>query len=91
MIDITELKFEFRQQGEAHKVDFIGLCHITEDLLWFCEESNAIVFGFEDDSEYKLVINEDTEYEDIQEFFDDIGQDQCISDSINIKVLNYRY
>lgn len=90
MIDITELKFEFRQQEESHKVDFVGLCHITEDLLWFCEESNSIVFGFEDDSEYKLVINEDTEYEDIQEFFDNIGEDQCISDSINIKLLNYR-
>ncbi|MEN2257585.1 hypothetical protein AAIB48_07350 [Paraclostridium benzoelyticum] len=60
------------------------------NILWFCEESNTIVFGFEDDSEYKLVINEDTEYEDIQEFFDNIGEDQCISDSINIKVLNYR-
>ena len=88
MIDITELKFEFIQQGESHKVDFIGLCHITEDVLWFCEENNAIVFGFEDDSEYKLVINEDTECEDIQEFFDNIAQDQCISDSISIKVLS---
>ncbi|GAA0714153.1 hypothetical protein GCM10008904_29260 [Paraclostridium ghonii] len=90
MIDIGELKFEFRQQGESHEVDFIGLCHITEDLLWFCEETNTIVFGFEDDSEYRIDINEDTEYEDIQDFFDNIAEDQCISDSINIKLLNYK-
>lgn len=90
MIDITDLRFNFIEQGESKKVDFAELCHITEELLWYCEDSNTIVFGFEDDSEYRLSIDDDTEYEDIQEFFDNIGEDQCISDSINIKLLNRR-
>ena len=90
MINITDLRFDFNEQGEFKKVDFIELCNITEELLWHCEESNTIVFGFDDESEYRLSIDEDTEYEDIQEFFDNIVQDQCISDSINIKLLNHR-
>ncbi|CEN93394.1 MAG: hypothetical protein KZY55_01190 [Paeniclostridium sp.] len=90
MIDIAELKFKFLEQGQSQEVDFMGLCHITEDLLWYCDESDTIVFGFEDDSEYRLKITEDTEYEDIQEFFNDIVEEQCISDSINIKLLNIR-
>ncbi|MEG2983055.1 MAG: hypothetical protein ACRCYC_14355 [Paraclostridium sp.] len=90
MIDIEELRFEFVAQGDSQEVDFTGLCHITEDLLWYCEDSETIVFGFEDDSEYRLNITEDTEFEDIQDFFDNIGEDQCISDSISIKLLNRR-
>ncbi|MEN2257586.1 hypothetical protein AAIB48_07355 [Paraclostridium benzoelyticum] len=38
MIDITELKFEFMQQGESHKVDFVGLCHITEIFYGFVKK-----------------------------------------------------
>ncbi|EPZ54667.1 hypothetical protein H477_3807 [[Clostridium] sordellii ATCC 9714] len=45
MIDIAELKFKFLEQGQNQEVDFMGLCHITEDLLWYCDESDTIVFG----------------------------------------------
>ncbi|WP_270647261.1 hypothetical protein [Paeniclostridium hominis] len=90
MIDIADLRFEFTEQGESREVDFMGLCQITEDLLWYCEDTDTIVFGFEDDSEYRLSIDEDTEYEDIQDFFDNIAEDQCISDSVSIKLLNSR-
>lgn len=90
MIDLENLEFEYidKEKKEREIVDFLGLSDLFNNFLEYDLETNTIILSTEDIDSYSLKITEETTYEDVQYFIEEVLVEEGISDIIKIKVIN---